>query len=294
MKRNLFVIAATFIIIIAMLGYSRINKSDEIKDGFRALNLLEEDTYADEDLINLLLLGLDRRSPEDDSRSDSMIVLTIDKKNKRVKATSLMRDMYVEIPGNSSNKINAAYTYGGGLLAMETVNRNFGLEIRDFVAVDFFGFERIIDRLGGVEIDVKSIEAPHCFVDKPGPQVLNGKQVLAYSRLRKVGKSDFERTDRQRRVLNEIYKKIKLVQPKELTKLARELLPSVETSLNLREMINIADEASKFNIDKIDELRIPVPEGFTDENINGASCLVPDMKKNVNKLHEHIFGTNRD
>lgn len=274
---------------VLLLLYLRFT-SDKEGEGLGVSKVLEEDSYKGEKLVNILLLGLDRRSPEDSSRSDSMIIVTVDRENKKIKVASIMRDSYVPIPGHGSNKINAAYTYGGPLHSIETVNKNFGLDIRDFVSADFVGFEKLIDILGGVSIDVKAKEVSYCGVQRPGPQVLNGKQALAYSRLRKVGNSDFERTQRQRRVLNEIYKKLKAMKPEELGPAVKTLLSTVETSLNFREILAIASDAAKFDLDKIEEFRVPVSGYFSNEVVNGSSSLVLDMEENRRRLKEFIYG----
>jgi polyisoprenyl-teichoic acid--peptidoglycan teichoic acid transferase len=164
------------------------------------------------------------------------------------------------------------------------------LNIKDFVVADFVGFEGLIDKIGGVEIDIKPKEVSHCEVEKSGLQLLNGKQALAYSRLRKVGNADFERTERQRRVLNEIYKNLSARDEKELPNVIKGLLPYVETSLNLKEMRSLASEVAKFQIAKLEELRIPGDYDFKYENIGGASYLVPDMEESRRKLQEFIYG----
>ncbi len=122
-----------------------------IKDGIRE----------DKNIINIALLGIDRRSPNERGRSDSMMIATIDKIHKTIKLTSLMRDTYVDIPGRDKDKLNHSYAFGGPELVIKTINENFDMNIREFAAVDFQGFIEIIDILGGVEIEIKSNELSH-------------------------------------------------------------------------------------------------------------------------------------
>ena len=114
--------------------------------------------YAIEGIDNILILGLDRRLDDDVPRSDAILIATVDKKNDSLKLTSLMRDMYVSIPGHRNNKLNAAFTFGGVELAIETINHNFHLNIERYITLDFNAFEDIIDAIGGVTIEVSSAE----------------------------------------------------------------------------------------------------------------------------------------
>lgn len=256
-------------------------------------------------VVNIVFFGLDRRNPDQASRSDSIMVVSIDNENKKVKVTSLMRDMYVPIPGKESNRINAAYAYGGPVLGIKTINTNFNLDIKNYVAVDFFGLEKLIDKVGGVQINVSAAEAKvlNSYLGelnnlngdttsnvKAGLQTLNGRQAVAYSRIRYVGHADYERTERQRRVLNELFKKIKAQGTVKIPGIISQLLPYVETSLTNSEILDYTLECMKFNTNSIDQYRLPVDGSFKSESIRGMSVLVPDMEKNKSLLHEFIYG----
>lgn len=244
----------------------------------------------DSGIVNIAIFGLDRRQPYGYSRADSIIITSIDEKSKKVKITSLMRDMYIPIPDRNSNRINVAYAIGGPLLAVKTINYNFGLNIRDYITIDFFGFEKAIDKLGGVEINVKEEEMNLCGILKSGLQLLNGKQALAYSRIRYVGNADYERTERQRRVLNEVFKKVKAYGSLKLSGTVTTLFPYVETSLSDKEIIDLIVKAAKFNTDTLEQFRLPVDGCFTSQKIRGMAVLVPDIKENRKRLHEFIYG----
>jgi LCP family protein required for cell wall assembly len=161
---------------------------------------VEEDYGVESDIVNVLLVGVDTRGAFDDSRTDSIIIATIDPTSKKVKLTSLMRDMYVEIPKHGYQKINAAFEIGGVDLLEKTIKYNFGLSLDKYVAIDFQGFQNLIDTLNGVELDVKDYEVKEInkyiqevngdkstLLDGPGVQELNGQEALSYCRIRKVG-----------------------------------------------------------------------------------------------------------
>jgi len=259
-------------------------------------------------VTNILLFGLDSRTENHISRSDTIIITTIDKKNQVIKLTSLMRDMYVPIPGRNKNRINTAYIFGGPTLAIKTVNTNFDLDIRYYVTVDFFGLERIIDQVGGITIDVKKQEIPYinsCIAElnslnkntkpvplltEPGLQTLNGRQAVAYARIRNVGNADFERTERQRRVLVELFKKVKTLNPLKLPGLVSTILPYVETNLPKTEILSLGISVLGFKDKDIIQYRIPVDGTFTSQRINGMAVLVPDIEKNKALLHDFIYG----
>ena len=272
------------------------------------------DSAPDEDdtgVINVLLFGLDRRNTnEKGSRSDAIMIATVDKKHKKLKLTSLMRDMYVSIPEKQDHKLNSAYAYGGPALAIKTVNTNFDLDIKRYATIDFFGLEKVIDALGGVEIDVQDKEikylnialnelnsidesgnkSPH--VQNGGLQTLDGKQAVAYCRIRYVGRDDFERTERQRRVLSQMFQKVKDINVTDAPKLASSILPYVETNMSNTEIITIGTSVLGFKDKNIYQYRIPVDGTYTGQTIKKMSVLVPDMPTNKNLLHEFIYESN--
>lgn len=210
----------------------------------------------EEDIINIAFFGLDRRDKNEQStRSDAIMVATADFKHKKLKITSLMRDQSVLINGQE-DKLNHAYAYGGAPLAIKAINENFGLDIRDYVAVDFYMLEDIIDALGGVEIRVNEDELFHLNhqmeetarlqntesipVEGAGLHTLNGMQAVSYSRIRKVGNGDFERTERQQVVLKSMMEKAKAAGPLGLSRLWIAIAPHLETSLDSGEILEMA------------------------------------------------------
>lgn len=244
-------------------------------------------------VLNILLFGLDRRSKNEASRSDTIIIASIDTKNKTVKLSSIMRDLYLAIPGKSDNRINAAYAFGGPELAIRTVNKNFNMDITRYVTVDFFGLPDIVDKIGGVDINVNKDEISLLNITKPGLQHLNGTQALAYARIRHVGNNDFERTERQRTVLTALFDKAKSQGISKVAALAAVVLPYIETNISKSEMMDFGVKVMGFGKTNLQQLRIPADGTYKSKTINGMQVLVPDLQKNTDLLHSFIFGSTK-
>ncbi len=214
-------------VVSALYVYSKLESVKKVpisKDDKELKIDKKAEPYGD-DVINIAFFGLDRRKKEEPSRSDAVMILSLDKKHKKSETIVYNEDSYVNIEGHGKTKLNHAYAYGGPELAIKTINSNFKLNIRDFVAVDFYGLENIIDTVGGIEIPVRSDEIKYINsymqgtakvenkavqeVQNPGLQNLNGMQAVAYARIRYTSGGDYERTERQRTVLTAIMNKIK-------------------------------------------------------------------------------------
>lgn len=270
------------------------------------INMLKKyDTY--NKVTNIALFGLDQRSEDETSRSDAVMIVSIDKASKKIKLTSVMRDSYVSIDGHGNDKLTHAYAYGGPELSIKTLNENFKLNITDYAAVNFFDMEKIIDSLGGVNLDIKQYEVkeinkyikeiaditstPYTPLNKEGSQTLTGRQALSYARIRSVGNGDFERTSRQRVVLQALLAKIKedgvLGLPKNVSKLA----PMVRTSLGTGEMMRMGLSLFLSGTTEIETARIPVDGTFPDggKMIKGTWYLAFDKEKNIDYLHKYIY-----
>lgn len=262
-------------------------------------------------VLNILLFGLDRRFENDASRSDSIMIATMNKKEKTLKITSLMRDMYVPIPDHDKNRINTAYIFGGPTLAIKTVNTNFNMDIEHYATVDFFALEAIIDKLDGIPIEVKAEELEQLNIiinflnrlddDSPkakpikeaGKHKLNGRQAVAYCSIRKAGNADFERTERQRTVLNEIFKKVKKAGIFKFPDILSSVLPHIETNLTKGEILSLGIQALGYDVSNVEEFRLPAKGTFEDKTIDGMRVLVPDIEKNKELLHEFIYGNQK-
>jgi LCP family protein required for cell wall assembly len=203
-----------------------------------------------------------------------------------------MRDTYVYVEGHGNTKIDHAYAYGGPVLAIKTLNSNFDLNIKDFVAVDFEGFKKIIDILGGVEIEIKDYELPTMEtvgIYEAGLYNLNGEQALAYSRIRKQGGGDYERTERQRRVLEALFEKTTGGGIIKFPVLVSNIVPYTETSLETDEMLNLGNSLFKHNISNLDQVRFPLDSISEEKTINGVWYLVTDLERTGEQINEFIY-----
>ena len=258
------------------------------------------------DIVNIALFGVDTRTQGEKTRSDSMMILTIDKKHNKIKLTSLMRDTYVAIEGHSNTKLTHAYYYGGPQLAVKTINQNFGMNITEYATVNFQGMAEIIDAVGGVEIDITEAERQNAnksikeqaaygmepdYIEKAGLQTLTGTQAVAYARIRYVGNADFERTDRQRRVMEQLFNKALDMNPLQYPEFARKLLPYVETSLDIGEILDLS--TIMLRDVSMEQLRIPMDEHLIGSgsirDSSGGSCLNVDLEAATKTIQEFIY-----
>lgn len=292
--------AQNFEVILPEEEYFETDAMEEIAEGIE--ELAPEDIQWDtdvtilnnKDIINILLIGQDRREGESRARSDSMIVATLNKSKKTIQLTSFMRDMYVQIPGYSDNRINAAYAFGGMELLQETIETNFGIEIDGSIEVDFSGFITSIDTIGGIDIELNSVETNYLNSNYgwnlyAGTIHLTGEQALAYSRIRYVGNSDYERTERQRKVLTTAFNKMKNSNINTVIDLIDEIFPLLTTDLSNLDLISYAVNIVSMGISDVESYRVPIDGAYTPAVISGMQVLVPDLAANRAFLQEVIY-----
>lgn len=261
---------------------------------------------SDKNVTNILLIGMDNRVKGESARSDAMILVSINKKARSITATSLLRDIYLQIPGKNNNRLNAACAYGGPALLMDTIEQNFKVSVDRYVSVDFYVFMDIIDAVGGVTVDVtreeltvindyiaelnklRGEQAGSDYLTEPGEFKLNGKQALAYARIRYIG-TDFERTARQRRVLNEAFQKVKKLNLIQLNSLLNKILPQVTTNLTEGEIFSMILSLPKYTGYEIKQCRIPVDNSYELMRIRGMDVITLDFNKNIKALKEEIY-----
>lgn len=270
-----------------------------------------EDAETVEGVINIMLVGQDTRVAGQRARSDTMIILTIDTDNGALKMTSLMRDLYVQIPGYSDNKLNAAYAFGGFDLLDSTIETNFGITIDYNVEVDFTGFQEIIDAIGGVSIKLTESEVNYLSGNSKysskgggnnfsgltvGYNLLDGEEALAYARIRYVNTedgsySDFGRTQRQRAVIQAIFNQIREEEFTTLWSLYETVADDITTDMNDDEILSLALTAYNLGVDSIEEYRIPEDGSYSSQYIRKMAVLVPtnwDLLRT--NLKEFIYG----
>ena len=266
----------------------------------------ETDSETDTDNIkSILLIGQDRREEQSRQRSDSMILATLDKDQGTISLTSFMRDLYVSIPGYSSTRINAAYAYGGMELLDETLEENFGIKIDGNVEVDFEVFKVLVDKVGGIDLELTQAEADYiCGRDQSvlypqplrtdwnlqaGVNHLDGEQALIHARNRSIGNSDYRRTERQQEVLKAAFAKVKDLGILDMGGLVKDVLPLVTTDLSLWDMTGYALDVIGMGVDDISSYRIPEDGSYTPQTINGMQVLVPDLAQNREYLQQVLY-----
>lgn len=254
-------------------------------------------------VANFLIAGIEEIGGG--GRTDSMMLVSINKKDNTIKITSIMRDCYVEIPGSSPNKLNAAYSIGGMDLLVDTIQQNFKIKIDGYATVNFNSFESIVDILGGVDIELGSEEAKYLnktnYISNPayrnvsaGMNHFNGNQALGYSRVRKVvtlggANNDFGRTLRQRRVLNAIFEEYKSKNLFELMSIMDKVLPFVKTDLSGSEISDLLQAVVENRIFTIENHRIPANEYYTAARNERGAVLILDFEANIKELYRVIF-----
>ncbi len=246
-----------------------------------------------EHIINILLIGQDRRRGETRSRSDAMILCTLNTATHELTLTSFMRDMYVPIPGYGNERINVCYRVGGMKLLDKCLEQNFGVEVDGNIEVDFAGFQKVINLIGGVDVELTEAEAKymanrgHDVV--PGINHFNGNQALNYARNRWVGNSDFSRTERQRKIIGAAIEKCRSLNFLQIKNVIEQALPMVTTDMTNMELIDYALEVLPLLKDlKINTQQIPADGTFTDEAVEGVGLvLVPNLGANRRILEKY-------
>ena len=314
-KRVAFILIG-LIVTICLSGfgyvYFKLNKM-YVKD--EAVKNTEEQGTMVEGITNILLVGTDGEYIEKWNRSDSMMVVTIDSKNKDIRISSIARDTYVDIPGYSTEKLTHAYAYEGIDLLKEVFKVNFDLDIDKYIAVNFSSFMEFIDEIGGVVVDVpeSGLESINSMIDAcynyysdkdsvgekeylthAGTQRLNGYQALAFSRIRYTD-SAFHREARHREVAESVYKEFAQKGVETYKKCAEIILNNTKTNISPIEMMNLAYTVLKINDKDIDQFQFPLEEYRNGHIISKQKgwVLEWDKEPNLEAWHKFIFGENK-
>lgn len=257
---------------------------------------------------NILLIGTDTRSVTDSGRADTVILMSINYKTRTVTLTSFMRDSYVNIPNNGWSKLNASYRWGGAELLMDTLELNFHVSVDDYVFVNFESFAAIVDSVGGVKLtvtddeaaamqapmaeinDIKGLPSNKDFITSGGTYNMNGNQALAYARIRYVGRSDFQRTERQREVVRKIIEKAKSSGVSGLNKFATACAKNVVTNMSKGEMFKLAMQLPYLATFEFDELRIPADDMYSGATLDdGQQVLQIDFDANIALIENNVY-----
>ena len=298
-------VIAVVVIIVIILGiiagfiYNKVSKVNFIKINEENLAIGNKTGYR-----NIALLGVDTRDMNslDGSRSDAIIIVSINEQTKNVNLISVYRDSYMDVQGHGLTKVTHAYAYGGPELALNTLNRNLDLDISEFVTVNFEIVADVVDLVGGIDIDIdkselsqmnkyiedtsKNVGRKANKITSAGKQHLDGIQAVTYARIRKTAGGDYKRTERMRTVLTEVFEKAKKMDAGKLNELANKVLPQVQTNIGLSEVISLIPTISSINIS--DSIGWPYEvKGITLDRWYGVPTT---LEANVVKLHRDLFG----
>lgn len=310
--KRFLVILLILALILAGLWYYLVGNLYS-KVHFEEIESVTHQPMKEQGVINILLIGNDSRTQGEDGRSDAMILLSISNKTKTIYMTSLLRDMYVDIPGHKGNRLNAAYSYGGAELLMETLEKNLDISVNRYVLVNFQAFANLVDAVGGVDLELTSQEVEYVngylveynilegraegtdYLDTSlsGLIHLNGPQALAYCRNRYLG-TDFGRTERQRKVLSAVIRQAPLSLITNPKGMADGLLPNLTTNLTRSECLELSLQAGKVITYDIVQNSIPIEGSYSNANIRGMAVLEVDYEKNKEFIRTNIYGKKAD
>lgn len=310
-KRVLKLLVIAILIVAVLLGGGGFLFAKSLTEKTEYVPLESNAYVASDSLVrksgvrNILLVGVDARVGEDNNktRSDTMMLLTVDENNHQIKLCSFLRDTYIEIPGYRWAKLNAAQSHGGTQLLVDTLEYNFGVDIDNYMLVNFDMFKTIIDSLGGIDVEVTEKEAKyinsHDHMTKAereafsepidsGENHFSGAQALWYSRIRYLD-NDFMRTQRQRKVITAVLSKIKKANPVKLAGMLSEIMPMLETDLDSDELMKLGMSSPKYIF--YDVLQQPVPADGTWQSArrSGQSVLLIDLEKNKQIVNDFVF-----
>ena len=289
----LFVFAALF-----AYGYHILGKVGFDKDYSHENAYIESSSLASSPRVrNILCIGSDARGDVEGNRSDTMVLVSIDSVHHKLKMTSFLRDSFVYIPAKGFNaKLNAAFAWGGAKMLVDTIEYNFKVKIDDYVIIDFVGFQKLIDLMGGLDVDgVTEAEAKYMrdvvkiVYCKEGKNHFTGAASLWYCRIRKLD-DDFHRTERQRKVMNAIMKQALHRNPFELMKIVEKVLPMIQTSMSRNDLLAVAF-SSVFNYlgGKNPQTQIPAEDTWHSQRIGGQDVLKMDLDKNASVLKDFLY-----
>lgn len=303
-------LTVVLVLLLAVIGLWYVTVShlyDKVE--YTPTEILAGEPMKEDGVTNILLIGNDSRVNGEDGRSDAMILVSISNQTKTIYLTSLLRDIYVEIPGHENNRLNAAYAFGGPELLLETIKQNLDIEVNRYVQVNFQAFANLIDAVGGVDLELtneevqwvnaylneynmlenRPIDTDYLPTDASGLLHLNGPQALAYSRNRYIG-SDFGRTERQRKILEAAFRQLPSSVLTNSGDLIDGILPNLTTNISKSECYSLSLDAPKLLTYELVQASIPIAGSYQSATIRKMSVLQVDFEKNKEFIRTNIYG----
>ena len=310
--RRFLTVALVLLLAVVALWYVTVSHLYD-KVEYAPTEILTDQPMKEEGVTNILLIGNDSRAGGGDGRSDAMILVSISNRTKTIYLTSLLRDIYVEIPGHESNRLNAAYAFGGPKLLLETIKHNLDIEVNRYVQVNFQAFANLIDAVGGVELELtneevqlvnaylneynmlenRPIDTDYLPTDASGLLHLNGPQALAYSRNRYIG-SDFGRTERQRKILEAVFRQMPASVLTNLDDMIDGILPNLTTNISRSECYTLSLDVPKLLTYELVQASIPIAGSYQSATIRKMAVLQVDFEKNREFIRTQIYGEDKE
>lgn len=299
--KKLKAVLCFFLALILVLSAIVVGGTGYILKGYENSELTEN-TYVSSSMLksspavmNILLMGVDNADLHSNSRSDSMILLSVDTLHGKLKLTSFMRDMFIEVPEYGKTKLTHACQYGGAQLTVDTIETNFGIKIDAYAKIGYDFLIDLVEGIGGITVpEIDSVEAAALAREKvevtPGENIhLNGFETLQYCRIRK-GQSDFQRTERQREAITLIIKKALRTNPLKLLKIASEIVAKVDCSIPKAEIISTGLKILPCLTGEIEQQQLPADGEWWNDSVSGMSVLQIDLEANKEILNNFIYG----
>lgn len=296
----LLLVGAAIAFVMSKMSLIQTSKLDPDK-----LSIYDDLQYDETGYLNVALFGLDTRATDETmgSRSDTIMIASLNRETKEVKLVSVYRDTLLQQDDGTYNKANAAYSFGGAEEAIAMLNRNLDMDIQHYITVDFTALVHVIDAVGGIEIDVQEDEVSQLTgyaveiientgidsmgVSEPGLQLLNGVQATAYARIRYTEGDDYRRTERQREVLTKTAAKLQQADLGTLNTIIDKVFPMVETNFTLPEILAYAKDIAKYWFGET--TGFPFDKDTMVYGDAGDSVIPWTLASNVKELHQLLF-----
>lgn len=304
---RIFIILLAFVVALSIYLDTILNKMDREKTNKNELNITEQfkKTHNNRHVKNIALFGVDNDGNDttslDEARSDAIKIISLDYDERKIKISSIERDLVVYIPGEHQDygHLNWAYAFGGAKLALQTLNYNFDLDLENYVTISFGSLEYLVDRIGGVDIyltnaEINQTSAPLNINGPEGVYTLNGAQALSYSRIRKID-SDFARMDRQNAVITAAIAKMKTMNPADIINIISDMMPYINTNLSNNQIKTLLAEIIIFDTNNIETYKEPAGElfdlydaaGIGGNYVSSYVDMVKDLHKNIYDIDDY-------